>query len=387
MLFGDVDKYKYPEDIFDHSRMSFGDHLDELRSRLKKALLGPFIFTIIGLILDGVGSFTGHPNIGMGRPMMSIITDPVTTMVRDFYSRRNAKAKIKLLGIQTTDADESIRILKKLEDKEGSILALSADEREKLFGIPEDMPVFLSNAEFADAMGFPAPIEDKIVRVTMKVYPAYINFLNNRGETVNANKNYLTALSAQEGMVVYFKVTLLCAVILSCPWSFYHIWAFIATGLYPHEKRYVHKFLPSSVGLFLAGAFLCQFVVLPGTVKALLGFNEYIDVDPDLRLNEWLSFAILMPLVFGISFQTPLVMYVLNRLGIFTAEQYWKKWRIAMFALAVFSAVITPSPDAITMLYLFVPLFGLYLLGVGVCHFFPPPKPDDELDDASEVAV
>ena len=84
MLFGDVDKYNYPEDLFDQTRMSFGDHLEELRSRLKKALLGPFIFTILGLILDGVGAFTGHPNIGMGRPMMAIITDPVTTMVRDF---------------------------------------------------------------------------------------------------------------------------------------------------------------------------------------------------------------------------------------------------------------------------------------------------------------
>ena len=171
---------------------------------------------------------------------------------------------------------------------------------------------------------------------------------------------------AQEGMVVYFKVTLLCAVVLSCPLSFYHIWAFIAAGLYPHERRYVNKFLPSSVCLFLAGVLLCQFIVLPGTVKALLAFNEYIDVDPDLRLNEWLSFAIMMPIVFGISFQTPLVMFVLNRLRIFTAQAYLNKWRIAMFVLAVFSAVITPSPDAVTMLYLFVPMFGLYLLGVAL---------------------
>jgi sec-independent protein translocase protein TatC len=141
------------------------------------------------------------------------------------------------------------------------------------------------------------------------------------------------------------------------------------------------------VGLFLAGVFLCQFIVLPGTVRALLAFNEYIDVDPDLRLNEWLSFAIIMPLVFGVSFQTPLVMFVLNRVGIFTAAQYASKWRIAMFLLAAFSAVITPSPDAVTMLYLFVPLFGLYLLGVAVCWWFPPPPPDADEDDASEMAV
>ena len=361
--------------------------LDELRTRLRRALIGPVIFTILGLVLDAVGSFTGLPMIGMGKPMMSVITDPVSTMVRDFYSRRNVKNELKLLTMSSTDSDDAARILKKLNDNNGSLVALTKDEQNKLFGIAIPMPVFVNVKEWEDVFGPPKNADQDDIRMTIKVYPAYINWLNNRGEVQNASKNYLTALSAQEGMVVYFKVTLLCAVVLSCPWSFYHIWAFIGAGLYPHERRYVHKFLPASVGLFLSGVLLCQFVVLPGTVRALLGFNEYIDVDPDLRLNEWLSFAILMPLVFGISFQTPLVMYVLNRLRIFTAAQYWQKWRIAMIVLAVFSAIITPSPDAVTMLYLFVPMFGLYLLGVGICYFFPPAPDEDESDDASEVAV
>jgi hypothetical protein len=98
MLFGSAEKYNYPNDIFDNTRMSFGDHLDELRTRLRLALFGPIIFTILGLLLDGIGAATGHPRIGIGRPMLSIITDPVTTMVRDFYSRRNAKTKIDLLN-------------------------------------------------------------------------------------------------------------------------------------------------------------------------------------------------------------------------------------------------------------------------------------------------
>jgi sec-independent protein translocase protein TatC len=387
MLFGSADKYKYPEDIFDDTRMSFGDHLDELRTRLRLALFGPLIFTILGLVLDGIGLVASQPKIGIGRPMLNVITDPVTVMVRDFYSRRNFKAKAALLNLNETEDAEAIRILKKLEDNNGSIVALSAMEQEQLFGVPEEMPVLVSVKEIAALVGLPPPKEENMARLTMKVFPAYVNYLNNRGEIVNKKKNYLTALSAQEGMVVYFKVTLLCAVVLSCPWIFYHLWAFVAAGLYPHEKRYVHRFLPATVGLFLAGVFLCQFIVLPGTVRALLAFNEYIDVDPDLRLNEWLSFAIIMPLVFGVSFQTPLVMFVLNRVGIFTAAQYASKWRIAMFLLAAFSAVITPSPDAVTMLYLFVPLFGLYLLGVAVCWWFPPPPPDADEDDASEMAV
>jgi sec-independent protein translocase protein TatC len=385
MLFGDPDKYNYPDDIFDQSRMSFGDHLDELRTRLRKALFGPIIFTVLGLVLDAVGSFTGQPAIGIGKPMMAVITDPVTTMVRDFYARRNNKLIPKLPG-QSED-DPAIVSAVKQKFVEKGYASLTAAERKILYGAFEEIPVAIPVEAFIPAFGEPKDPSVKIIRTAIQVSPAHLNHAANIGETVNEAKSYLTALSAQEGMVVYFKVTLLCAVVLSCPWSFYHIWAFIGAGLYPHEKRYVHKFLPASVGLFLSGVLLCQFLVLPGTVKALLAFNEYIDVDPELRLNEWLSFAILLPLVFGLSFQTPLVMYVLNRLRIFTAEQYWKKWRMALFVLAIFSAIVTPSPDAVTMLYLFVPMFGLYLLGVAICYVFPPAPDEDDADDASEVAV
>ena len=76
---------------------------------------------------------------------------------------------------------------------------------------------------------------------------------------------------------------------LASPWIFYQIWAFVAAGLYPHERAYVYRFLGPSIGLFLAGVLLCQFVVLPGAVKALLAFNKWIELDPDIRLNEWLG--------------------------------------------------------------------------------------------------
>jgi len=175
--------------------------------------------------------------------------------------------------------------------------------------------------------------------------------------------------------------------VLASPWIFYQIWAFIAAGLYPKEREYVYKFLGPSIGLFLTGVFLCQFIVLPGAVKALIAFNDYVDLDPDLRLNEWLGFALLLPIVFGISFQTPLVMFFFNRIGTFSWEDYWSKWRYAVIILAFFSALITPTPDAITMSYLFVPMFGLYMVGVAVCKFFPPSHEQFADDDEEQVAV
>src|SRR4029453_2695127 len=121
------------------------------------------------------------------------------------------------------------------------------------------------------------------------------------------NKRTLKTLSIQEPLVVYFKIAIMAGFVLSSPWVFYQIWAFIAAGLYPHEKRLVNVYLPFSLGLFLVGVFFCGFFVIPKAIEALLWFNEWLGFQPELRLNEWLGFAIFMPLVFGLSFQTPLV--------------------------------------------------------------------------------
>jgi hypothetical protein len=140
-----------------------------------------------------------------------------------------------------------------------------------------------------------------------------------------------------------------------------------AAGLYPHEKHYVHKYLPMSLGLFLGGVLLCQFAVIPQSISALLWFNDWLGFTPDLRLSEWLGFAILMPLVFGISFQTPIVMLLLERIGIMSVEGYIRGWRIAVFLLAVMAMIITPTPDAYTMILMWLPLCGLYFLGIYLC--------------------
>ena len=90
--------------------------------------------------------------------------------------------------------------------------------------------------------------------------------MSDTGQALTEGKQYLTTLSAQEAFVVYFKVSILCGIVLASPFIFYQFWAFVGAGLYPHEKKYVHIYLPFSVGLFLTGVLLCQFVVLPGAV-------------------------------------------------------------------------------------------------------------------------
>jgi len=379
--------HEYPDDIFDSSRMSFGDHLDELRTRLLRALYGLIVCLFIGFILDGIGDMIGNPNIGVGKPMLRVITDPVETQVRDFYYRRNLKAEQeKLKDFTDTPLDELVEINEKL--KKGGLSALNADDRLKLLGAPKEMPVILPADAFASVYGPPKEGAPKEISIKMQVYPAYISVLGNQGDALVEAKQYLTTLSAQEAFVVYFKVSIICGVVLASPWILFQFWAFVGAGLYPHEKKYIGMMFWPSIILFLGGVLLCQFFVLPGAVKALLKFNEWLGFDPDIRLNEWLGLALILPLVFGISFQTPLVMIALNRLGMFTAEDYLRKWRGACFILACFAAIITPTPDIVTMMYLFAPMFGLYLLGIVFCHYFPGrlAMPVEE-EAAEEIAV
>lgn len=379
---------EYPDDIFADTRMSFGDHLEELRQRMITALKWLIFFMIIGFVLDGIGTAIGNPRIGIGRPVMVAITEPVKQQVNDFYNRRIERARQdKLEHLDRTDNDEVARIKKKLEANGNALSTLSESERLLLLGAPEVMPVELDPQELAPYFGPPKPETPSSITLHLRVYPGFVNYLNEKGQSLLETRQYLTTLSVQEGFVVYFKVQILCGFVLGSPFILYQFWAFVAAGLYPHEKRYVYWMLGPSLTLFLAGVFMCQFLVLPGAVKALLMFNEWLGLDPDIRLSDWFSLAIILPLVFGVSFQTPLVMVFLYRLGILDAEDYMSKWRHACMLLAVFAAIITPTPDAVTMLYLFVPMFSLYMIGILICRLYPVDSDEEESEEAEEIAV
>jgi sec-independent protein translocase protein TatC len=358
--------YEYSEDLFADTRMSFGEHIEELRTHLIRAIKGLIFCLLIGFVLDAVGYATGRPWIGIGYPAMKGITSTVQEQLKAYYERQVAKLELEGEKHQP-DAE---RILQPRPMKMGfkpSDLANLA----KLLGLPAP-PQGSGEIEWMDVLVPP-----------LDVYKAHTEILN------TVRPPGLTTLSITETFVVYFKVSLLCGFIIASPWVFWQVWSFIAAGLYPHEKKLVHYYLPISLALFLAGVALCQFAVLPRSIEALLWFNEWLGVSPDLRLNEWLSFAIILPLVFGISFQTPLVMLFLERIGVMTAEGFASYWRVAVFGLAVFAAMITPTPDAVTWFCMWAPMMGLYVLGIYLCKLSARRRPVDfdvpETDELIEV--
>ena len=180
----------------------------------------------------------------------------------------------------------------------------------------------------------------------------------------------LRSLSAQEMFFIYVKAALILSLVLASPWVFYQVWQFVAAGLYPHERSYVYIFLPISLGLFLSGVALAFFFVFQPVLDFLLMFNDWMDVDPDVRISEWFGFAIFLPVGFGISFQLPLVMLFLERIGVFSIEMYTQKWRIAVLAIFVISMFLTPA-DPYSMLLMAVPLTILYGGGILLCKYLP----------------
>ncbi len=345
--------------------MSFGDHLEVLRKHLWRAIYGLGICMSIGFALDALGDAINVPSIGIGRPLMNIIQDPVRQALVEFYDKREDEFRDRANRIP--DSAEA-----KAQEPKDLPLILSGPELEKLRG--------LTREELARIKGVPVDQIPESLTVTAQVNPYQIWKNTNRIENMIRPRE-LTTLSAQEGFVIYFKVSLIAGVVIASPWVFYQIWSFIAAGLYPTEKRYVHLYLPISTVLFIVGVIICQFLVMPKAVSALLWFNQFIGVTPDLRLSEWLSLAVMLPVVFGLSFQTPLVMLFMERIGVMTAAGFRSYRKGAILLMAIFAAVITPTPDAVTMCYMWIPMCLLYEFGIWLCVFSPNRKRNvDELE-------
>ena len=149
------------------------------------------------------------------------------------------------------------------------------------------------------------------------------------------------------------KLAFIVGVIISSPVWLYQFWAFIAPGLYARERRWAYFFVGAAVPLFAFGGALAYFAMTKG-LRFLLGLvpNHVI---PLITINTYLSYATAMLFIFGLAFELPLVVVLLNLAGILTHERFAKSRRLIIFGVFAFAAIATPSPDPITMLLLAVP--------------------------------
>jgi sec-independent protein translocase protein TatC len=164
---------------------------------------------------------------------------------------------------------------------------------------------------------------------------------------------------------IIIKLGLYIGVVIASPVVLYQVWLFIAPGLYKHERKAASVFLVSSVSLFLAGIAFCYFILLPYTLRFLIGFNvPYFT--PLISVNEYWDLALILMLGMGLIFQTPILVFFLALFGIVTPGFMLKHFRYAILVIAIVAAVVTPTPDALTMLIFMAPMIGLYALSIAV---------------------
>ncbi|WP_328461933.1 twin-arginine translocase subunit TatC [Streptomyces sp. NBC_00448] len=169
------------------------------------------------------------------------------------------------------------------------------------------------------------------------------------------------------GFSIALKVSLMAGVVVSSPVWLYQLWAFLAPGLHKSEKRYTLGFVAAGVPLFLAGAVLA-YAILPQTARIMIGFVPS-DTTNLLPLDDFLDLVARMIVVFGLAFELPLVLVLLNFTGIVTGRRMLGWWRGMVIGITVFAAVATPTGDPLTMSLLAAPIVLLYFLAMGVCFF------------------
>jgi sec-independent protein translocase protein TatC len=172
-----------------------------------------------------------------------------------------------------------------------------------------------------------------------------------------------------EALLLYMKMAFFVGIFVASPYILWEIWAFIAPGLYRHEKMYAIPFVLFGSLFFIAGAAFGHFFLFPITFQFLGGFGG-----PDIRfmpkIDDYYSFYSWFLLGLGLVFQIPVVIFVLARIGLVTPRFLLKGWKWAVVSSFVIAAFITPTPDMVTQSALALPMIGLYFLGVGVAAFF-----------------
>ena len=334
------------KDLFDDTTMTFGEHLEALRVHLWKA--------IVGLVIGSVAAFTfsNYIIVAIQRPVVAAM-DKKFAHPGQSEEEVGSWENVKKSFVETFGLGGAAGAGTSSEPADPAMF-LSIDAREIAKHLHEMAPD-----------SYAAPPEDG-EPVMISVPLAQTEF----GKLVTSmRKESLIPRTdgPDEAFMIYMKVSLIVGVIISSPWILYQLWLFIGAGLYSHERSYVYRYLPMSVALFLGGALFCFFLVIPLVLNFLFGFNTWLGLRPEMKISTWITFALMVSVMFGVSFQLPLVMLFLERISLVSSKLYRDKRRHAILIIAFVSMVLTPS-DPVSMMMMMIPLCILYELGIILCN-------------------
>ncbi len=192
---------------------------------------------------------------------------------------------------------------------------------------------------------------------TFNLAPTFINIL----AVPVGGIDKLLSIEVTENLGVFMRVSLLSGFILSLPALLYELMAFISPGLTATERRWTLIFIPFATLMFIAGVAFTFFVMLPAAIPFLI---DFLGIKTTPRLSSYIEFVTSLMFWVGVSFEMPIVVFLLAKLKLVSARMLARGWRYAIVIIAVAAAVITPTSDPINMMLLMLPLFALYFLSI-----------------------
>ncbi|MDG1894034.1 MAG: twin-arginine translocase subunit TatC [Fuerstiella sp.] len=384
-------------DLFDDSTMTFGEHLEVLRVHVWKALVGLVIGVIAALFFGDkiIGVLRQPIDDALRRNNQPVAEDDLggmdfTGFVEQLFSEKEEEEEPPEVVMEPALAENELVVEVPLESLRNAIMAAvpgiaidvpqpdepepNASDSEPAAG--EGNATTDTGDAAADESDTAADENDVAqaadeISVPLVLKSEEIALFKRTADRFNRPVTY----KVEEAFMTYIKISMVAGFVLTSPWVFYQIWLFVAAGLFPSERKHVYIYLPMSLGLFLAGAIFCYFLVFPIVLDFLISFNKWLGIEIQPRLSEYISLALMLPVMFGISFQLPLVMLFLERIGIMTVKGYSENWRMAILVISIASMLLTPS-DPQSMLLMMFPLIILYVAGIQLCKFSPSTSTD-----------
>jgi sec-independent protein translocase protein TatC len=328
-------------------QMSFLDHLDELRGRIIRSIAFVFVaFIGCWFVSDHVYNFLAVP-----------------------VQRALAEAQRRELPIGGLTGKEAIRPNSDL--KEGDTGRYVFENTTKLGASVIPLGASVTAKVHKDAQGSLRLYTDEALYAGSTVIPKGVLLpfdFQAKPKALPGIEDRLIVTTAMEPFSLYVKVSVYAAIALSIPFLLWQIWAFVAPGLYPHERRYALPFVFLSSLAFLAGAAFAYAVIFPPAARYLLGLGQ--DFRLLLKANDYFDFIILLMMAMGAVFQMPAVTYVLSRIGIISARFLVRKWKIALIVILVASAVLSPTSDVPNMMLFAAPMILLYAISIFIAWLF-----------------
>ncbi|HYE72481.1 MAG TPA: twin-arginine translocase subunit TatC, partial [Blastocatellia bacterium] len=338
----------------DHVQMSFLDHLDELRKRLVHSAIAIAIaFAIAFAFSDYIYKFLAKPVMEQSRKAR-LAYDKATSGGKDNLDQLKEGAQIQYT-FPTEAAVNGIKLAagttipaKIIKGGDGQLTAVTAQPWVVGKSLIQQDTIISGVFGETTLPGSYADMDKPVIR------------------------------SVQGAFTLYMTVALYTAIALSIPFLLYQIWAFVSPGLYKHEKKYITPIMIMGFLFFVLGATFAYTIAFPAAANYLLGlaiageFRTLIDAD------SYFDLITMIMLGLGIVFQIPTVAFILGRIGLVTPRMLWRAWRYAIVIIALISAVLTPTADAVNMLIFAAPMILLYILSIGIVWIFGKPRRSDD---------